>query len=112
MFLNERKMTTVYHPYEDYKEVDIKYFENYLIVAQAFNLRFLHLTAADIATSLDSYQLDRNGSGMPAMPQTLNREFSGIVHGERIVGTVYNHIRHELLFICANDQFQLSYFKL
>lgn len=27
MFLNERRMTTVYHPYEDFKEVDIRYFE-------------------------------------------------------------------------------------
>ena len=46
------------------------------------------------------------------MPQTLIREFSGILQNERIVGLVFNHLRQELIFACASEQFQLSYYKL
>ncbi len=49
---------------------------------------------------------------MPVSPAPLDKEFSGILQNERIVGIVNNHLRHELIFVCCNDQFVLSYFKL
>lgn len=81
-------------------------------MTQAHSLRFLQLTAAEVTTTFDSYQLDKNGGGIPALPGTLQRQFSGILHNERIVGTVYNHLRGDLVFACANEQQALSFFKL
>jgi len=81
-------------------------------VTQAHSLRFLQLTASEITTTLDSYQLDKNGGGMPVLPGSLQRQFSGILHNERIVGTVYNHLRGDLIFACTNEAFVLSYHKL
>jgi hypothetical protein len=98
-------MASINHPYEDHSEVELQYFENYLIVAQSHSLRFLQITAADVTTHIDQFQLDKNGAGMPVLPYALNREFSGILHNERIVGCVFNPVRHELVFCSANDQF-------
>ena len=112
MFLAERKMASVNHPYEDHQEVDLQYFDSYLIVAQAHSLRFLQITAADVTTHIDQFQLDKNGAGMPVLPYALNREFSGILPSGRIVGCVHNPVKNELIYASCNEQFQLSFYKL
>jgi len=88
------------------------FFDSYLIVAQNHSIRFVQLTSAEITTTVAQYQNDVNGTGMPIPPAQKEKEFSGILQNERIVGMVNNYVRHELIFVCSNDQFQLSYYKL
>ena len=58
------------------------------------------------------YQNDPNGLGLALAPAPLDREYSGITRNDRIVGIVNNYLRHELIFVCCNEQHQLSYNKL
>lgn len=84
-------------------EVDMRYFDNYLIVAQNHSIRFVQITAQDVTTTISQYQNDPNGGGMQVMPPLLEKEYSGILQNDRIVGMVYNYLRHEIIFVCTND---------
>ena len=60
-------MTAVRHPYDDnrgklsffkynfYVEVDMVYYDNYLIVAQQFNFRFIQINPEEITTTISQF---------------------------------------------------------
>ena len=60
-------MIAVKHPYDDNKgikiyliiilnlEVDISFFDNYLIVAQQFNFRFVQINPEEVTTTMSQY---------------------------------------------------------
>jgi len=48
-------MTAVHHPYEDLKEVDIAYFDKYLVISHFHNIRFVQLTADEIKTTIRQF---------------------------------------------------------
>lgn len=79
-------------------------------------VRFLNLVESDVSTTIAQYQADQSLGGHQVSPPVLEREFSGIIHQEPIVGVVYNHLRHELVFVVCQDkptlQVQLLYYKL
>lgn len=83
-----------------------------MIVNQDHSVRFLNLTAADVQTNISQFQNDHS-SGQPLIaPRPLDQQFSGILHGERIVGIVHNYLRHELIVVTSNEQTVLSYLKV
>jgi hypothetical protein len=50
--------------------------------------------------------------GLQVSSPVLEREFSGILQQDRIVGSVYNYLRNELVFVCCNDALQLFFYRL
>jgi hypothetical protein len=86
-------------------EVDIMLFDNYLIVAQQFNFRFVQLNPTEITTTISQFM----NPDEPA--KHIEREFSGIIQNDKIFGLLPNPSRHELLFICVSDNHQLIYYK-
>ena len=86
-------------------EVDIMLFDNYLIVAQQFNFRFVQLNPSEITTTISQFM----NPDEPA--KHIEREFSGIIQNDKIFGLLPNPSRHELLFICVSDNHQLIYYK-
>jgi hypothetical protein len=41
----------------------------------------------------------------------LERDFSGVIQNDRIVGIFPNPPKHEMIFVCALDNFQIVYYK-
>jgi len=93
-------------------EVELVYFDSYVIVNQDHSVRFLNLTAADVTTTIAQFQNDHSSGAPLNAPRAMDLQFSGILHSERIVGVVHNYLRHELIFVTSNEQTVLSYMKV
>ena len=83
--------------------MDIRFYENYIIVAQDHSIRFIPINSSEITTTISQYQNDPNGGGMQVMPSILEKTYSGILQQDTIIGMIYNHLRHEIVFVCTND---------
>lgn len=80
-------------------------FDNYLIVSQAFNFRFVQLNPSEVNTTIAQFM----NPDEPA--KHIEKEFSGIIHTDRIFSLIPNPSRHELLFVCLTDTFQFVFYR-
>ncbi len=80
-------------------------FDNYLIVAQQQNIRFVQLNPSEINTTIAQFM----NPDEPA--KHIEKEFSGIIHPEKIFALLPNPSRHELLFICLSEAYQLVFYR-
>lgn len=88
------------------------YYEGYLIVFQNYSLRFLPLSESEITTTIAQFQSDMTLGGTQLNCQVLEKEFSGVLQQDRIVGAVFNPMRKEIVVVCATDALAILYYRL
>jgi len=107
IWLADRKMAAVKHPFDDFNEVSLAYYEGLLVVSQEHSFRTILLNPADITHTCNQF-VNPDESTHPV----TEKENSGLLSTDKIRYVFYVTQKHELIFICENDQKQLVFNKL
>mmetsp|Transcript_29530 Transcript_29530/g.28707 ORF Transcript_29530/g.28707 Transcript_29530/m.28707 type:complete len:201 (+) Transcript_29530:47-649(+) len=80
MWLNDNKMIAYRHPFENNKEVDLVYFDGYLIVASNYNFKIVPISPHEVNANIDKFlQMD------DSIAPTIDKEAFGIIAHDKIV---------------------------
>mmetsp|Transcript_21894 Transcript_21894/g.16217 ORF Transcript_21894/g.16217 Transcript_21894/m.16217 type:complete len:139 (+) Transcript_21894:359-775(+) len=98
MWLNENKMIAYKHPFENNREVDLMYFDGYLIVASNYNFKIVPISPSEVNSTIDKFISQED-----ALAPTIEREAYGNISHDKIVGLIQSPNSRDLIFACQND---------
>jgi hypothetical protein len=99
VWLHERKMTSYKHPFESTREVDFVYHAHNLIVAQEHSFKFVKINPAEVTSKISNY-MDPDEVNAPL----AEKESSGLICQEPILGFVTDSLTKELVFATHNQK--------